>query len=45
MAKTLAAGFKTAKVVILSGAQHPAYLDQPELFHTALLSFLAELSD
>jgi pimeloyl-ACP methyl ester carboxylesterase len=45
MAKTLAAGFKTAKVVILSGAQHPAYLDQPELFHKALLSFLAELGD
>ena len=45
MAATLAAGFKTAKVVILSGAQHPAYLDQPELFHKALLSFLAELSD
>ena len=45
MAKTLAAGFKTAKVVILSGAQHPAYLDQPGLFHRVLLKFLAELGD
>ena len=45
MATTLAAGFKTAKVVILSGAQHPAYLDQPHIFHKALLKFLAELGD
>ena len=45
MATTLAAGFKTAKVVILSGAQHPAYLDQPHLFHKVLLNFLAKLGD
>ena len=45
MAKTLAAGFKTAKVVILPGAKHPAYLDQPDLFHEALLKFLAGLGD
>jgi len=45
MAKTLAAGFKTAKVVILPKAEHPAYLDQPELFHKALLKFLAGLDD
>ncbi len=45
MATTLAAGFKTAKVVILSGAQHAAYLDQPHIFHKALLKFLAELGD
>jgi pimeloyl-ACP methyl ester carboxylesterase len=45
MAKTLAAGFKTAKVVILPKAEHPAYLDQPELFHEALLKFLAGLDD
>jgi pimeloyl-ACP methyl ester carboxylesterase len=43
MAKTLAAGFKTATVVILPKAKHPAYLDQPDLFHKALLKFLAEL--
>jgi abhydrolase domain-containing protein 14 len=45
MAKTLAAGFKTAKVVILPDAKHPAYLDQPDLFHEALLKFLAGLGD
>jgi len=45
MAKTLAAGFKTAEVVILPEAKHPAYLDQPDLFHAALLKFLAGLGD
>jgi pimeloyl-ACP methyl ester carboxylesterase len=45
LAKTLAAGFKTAEVVILPKAKHPAYLDQPELFHAALLKFLAGLGD
>lgn len=45
MAETLAAGFKTSKVVILPDAKHPAYLDQPELFHEALLNFLAGLGD
>jgi pimeloyl-ACP methyl ester carboxylesterase len=45
MAKTLAAGFKTAEVVILPKAKHPAYLDQPDLFHAALLKFLAGLGD
>ena len=45
MAASLAAGFKTAKVVIISGAQHPAYLDQPHLFHQALLNYLANLGD
>jgi abhydrolase domain-containing protein 14 len=43
MAKTLAASFKTAEVVILPDAKHPAYLDQPDLFHEALLKFLAGL--
>ncbi len=45
MAKTLAAGFETATVVILPNAKHPAYLDQPDLFHEALLKFLAGLGD
>jgi abhydrolase domain-containing protein 14 len=45
MAKTLAASFKTAEVVILPKAKHPAYLDQPDLFHAALLKFLAGLGD
>jgi len=43
MAKTLAASFKKAEVVILPNAKHPAYLDQPKLFHEALLKFLAGL--
>ena len=45
MAKTLAASFKTAEVVILPKARHPAYLDQPDLFHEALLKFLAGLGN
>ena len=44
-AETLAASFTRAKVVILPGAQHPAYLDQPERFHEALLDFLSGLAD
>ena len=43
-AKLLAARFARAKVVILAGARHPAYLDQPERFHEALLTFLAGLA-
>ncbi len=43
MAKTLAASFKQAEVVILPNAKHPAYLDQPKMFHEALLKFLAGL--
>jgi len=45
LAKTLAASFKKAEVVILPKARHPAYLDQPKLFHEALLKFLAGLGD
>jgi abhydrolase domain-containing protein 14 len=45
MAKTLAASFKSSEVVILPQAKHPAYLDQPEMFHEALLQFLAGLKD
>jgi len=44
LAKTLAASFKKAEVVILPKAKHPAYLDQPEMFHEALLKFLGGLS-
>lgn len=44
-AEVLAASFAHAEVVILPGAKHPAYLDQPELFHQALLKFLASLGD
>ncbi|MBW2495293.1 MAG: alpha/beta fold hydrolase [Deltaproteobacteria bacterium] len=45
MAKTLAASFEKAEVVILPKAKHPAYLDQPDMFHDALLKFLAGLGD
>ncbi len=42
-AEELAAGFEDATVVILPAARHPAYLDQSERFHKALLKFLAGL--
>lgn len=32
-----------AEVLILPEARHPAYLDQPEMFHDALLKFIAGL--
>lgn len=44
-AKALAESFEKAEVLILSGAGHPAYLDQPEMFHEALLTFIAGLED
>lgn len=42
-ATLLAQAFEHAEVLILPGAGHPAYLDQPERFHEALLTFLAGL--
>lgn len=42
-AKTLAASFERATVVILEGARHPCYLDEPARFHEAVLSFLSGL--
>lgn len=44
-ATSLAASFKKAEVLILPGARHPAYLDQPKMFHDALLKFIAQLDD
>ena len=44
-AKVLAAGFAHASVRIIDGAKHPAYLDEPVLFHEMLLRFLSELGD
>jgi abhydrolase domain-containing protein 14 len=41
--KKLAASFKKSELLPLPDASHPAYLDQPELFHAALLEFLAGL--
>jgi abhydrolase domain-containing protein 14 len=42
-AAVLAAAFENAKTVILPGASHPAYLDQPDRFHAELLAFLKGL--
>lgn len=42
-AALLAGSFDRAEVLILPGARHPAYLDQPKMFHEALLKFLAGL--
>jgi len=44
-AKLLAASFTHSNVVILEGAQHPCYLDEPARFHDAVLKFLADLKD
>jgi pimeloyl-ACP methyl ester carboxylesterase len=41
-AEILAAAFAHARVLILPGARHPAYLDQPAAFHEALLGFLGD---
>lgn len=42
-AAKLAGGFADARVLILPGARHPAYLDAPDAFHEALLAFIAGL--
>jgi len=34
---------KGARRVVIEGAPHPCYLDQPDLFHRAVLDFLASL--
>ncbi len=39
-ASLLAASFEHASVVILEGASHPCYLDEPARFHAAVLEFL-----
>jgi pimeloyl-ACP methyl ester carboxylesterase len=41
----LAASFEHATVVILEGARHPCYLDEPARFHDAVLKFLSGLAD
>jgi len=45
LAKVLAASFERATVVILEGARHPCYLDEPARFHDAVLKFLSGLPD
>ena len=42
-AQALHAWVKDSRLVILSGARHPCYLDRPEEFHTALIAFLRSL--
>jgi abhydrolase domain-containing protein 14 len=42
-ARPLAAVFARSSVVILEGARHPCYLDEPARFHEAVLEFLADL--
>ena len=42
-APVLAASFQNAQILILPDAKHPAYLDQPKLFHEALVKFLGEI--
>ncbi len=43
-ARTLAASFRDAELLILPGARHPAYLDQPERFHSALVAFARKVA-
>ncbi len=38
-AKPLADAFREARLLVLEGAGHPAYLDAPEAFHRELLAF------
>jgi pimeloyl-ACP methyl ester carboxylesterase len=40
-AERLAAAFDDSRILILPGASHPCYLDEPDLFHRELLAFLA----
>jgi abhydrolase domain-containing protein 14 len=43
-ARPLADAFAEARVLVLPGARHPAYLDQPELFHRELVDFAKRVS-
>jgi abhydrolase domain-containing protein 14 len=43
-ARVLADAFVDAGVLVLQGAKHPAYLDQPDLFHRALVEFVKRAS-
>lgn len=39
-AQPLADAFVAGRVLVLPGARHPAYLDQPDLFHRELVAFV-----
>lgn len=43
-ARPLAQAFADARVLVLPGAGHPAYLDQPETFHRELVDFARRVS-
>jgi pimeloyl-ACP methyl ester carboxylesterase len=43
-ARPLADAFADGRVLVLPGARHPAYLDQPDLFHRALVEFAKRCS-
>lgn len=42
-AELLAKSFQNARVLILTGAGHACYLDQPDAFHQALLQFMKSI--
>jgi abhydrolase domain-containing protein 14 len=44
LAQPLADAFTDGRVLVLPGAGHPAYLDQPELFHRELVAFATRVS-
>ena len=43
-ADELAAALKNSRKLILKGAQHAAYLEQPEIFDAALVEFARSVS-
>jgi abhydrolase domain-containing protein 14 len=45
LAWSLADAFSDARVLVLPGARHPAYLDRPELFHRELVAFVQRVAE
>lgn len=43
-AEPLASRFRDGQTLILEGAGHPCYLDEPEVFHAALVAFVRRVS-
>ena len=44
-ADDLAGQIPNSRKLLMEGAPHPCYLDNPDLFHTTLVSFLEDLKD
>jgi pimeloyl-ACP methyl ester carboxylesterase len=42
-ADKLSEAFVNSRLLVVPGASHPCYLDEPELFHAELLAFIREL--